>query len=69
MITINIDVADGLSNSTVGKLLLIESDENDEITRLWFKFSKSIGQKRAAKFRSDIAGLKIDKDAVPISVH
>lgn len=69
MITINMDVADGLSNGTVGQLLHIESDENDEIMRLWFKFSKSIGQKRATKFRSDIARLGIDKDAVPISVQ
>lgn len=69
MITINIDVADGLSNGTVGKLLLIEYDKYDEITRLWFKFSKSIGQKRATKFRSDIARLKIDQDAVPISLQ
>ncbi|XP_047518932.1 uncharacterized protein LOC125058833 [Pieris napi] len=69
MITINIDVADGLSNGTVGKLLLIEYDKYDEITRLWFKFSKSVGQKRVAKFRSDIARLEIDKDAVPISLQ
>ena len=49
MITTNINVADGLSNGTVGKLLHIESGVNDEITRLWFKFPKSISQKRATK--------------------
>lgn len=60
MIILNIDVADGLSNGTVGKLLLIEFDENDTITRLWFKFPKSIGQKRSTKYRSNIARLNID---------
>lgn len=69
METTNIDVADGLSNGTVGTLLHIESDENDEIMRLWLKFPNSIGQKRTTKSRNHIARLNIDKDAVPISTQ
>lgn len=66
MITTNIDVADGLSNGTVGKLINIESDGNNDILRLWFKFPKSVGKKRSTKVRNDIVRQNIDKDAVPI---
>ncbi|XP_037958820.1 uncharacterized protein LOC119688206 [Teleopsis dalmanni] len=69
MITTNIDVADGLSNGTVGTLIHIELNENDEITRIWLKFPKSAGQKRKIKARNDTERLGIDRDAVPISAQ
>ncbi|XP_063979337.1 uncharacterized protein LOC135163656 isoform X2 [Diachasmimorpha longicaudata] len=69
MITTNIDVGDGLSNGTVGTLIHIESNENDEITRIWLKFPKSAGHKRKIKARNDIERLGIDRDAVPISAQ
>ncbi|GFS32548.1 uvrD_C_2 domain-containing protein [Trichonephila inaurata madagascariensis] len=49
MITNNIDVADGLSNGPVGKLCYVERDENHEIIRIWMKFPKLCGRKRATK--------------------
>lgn len=44
MLTTKIDVADGYSNGTVGILLTVESDENNEILRTWLKFPNNIGQ-------------------------
>ncbi|KAG5864677.1 hypothetical protein JTB14_001608 [Gonioctena quinquepunctata] len=69
MITTNIDVADGLSNGTVGILLYVESDENNEILRIWLKFPKNFGQKCLRKLRNHIARLNLDIDAVPISTQ
>ncbi|PRD29398.1 UNVERIFIED_CONTAM: hypothetical protein NCL1_29532 [Trichonephila clavipes] len=51
MITNNIDAADGLSNGTVEKLCYVERDENHDI-RIWMKFPKLSGQKRATKSRN-----------------
>ncbi|GFV64277.1 uncharacterized protein TNCV_1150901 [Trichonephila clavipes] len=52
MITNNIDVADRLSNGTVGKLCYVEIDENHDIIRMWMKFPKLCGRKRATKSRN-----------------
>ncbi|GFU38934.1 hypothetical protein TNCV_1753551 [Trichonephila clavipes] len=67
MITNNIDVADGLSNGTVGKLYHVERDENGDIIRIWLKFPKSCGRKQATKLRNLSARLNLDDDAVPIT--
>ncbi|GFV57764.1 ATP-dependent DNA helicase [Trichonephila clavipes] len=67
MITNNIDVADRLSNGTVGKLYHVERDENGDIIRIWLKFPKSCGRKQAKKLRNLSARLNLDDDAVPIT--
>ncbi|GFU76344.1 ATP-dependent DNA helicase [Trichonephila clavipes] len=67
MITNNIDVADGLSNGTVGKLYHVERDENGDIIRIWLQFPKSCGRKQATKLRNLSARLNLDDDAVPIT--
>ena len=69
MITNNIDIADGLSNDTVGKLYHVERDENLDIIRIWMKFPKSCGRKRATKSRNFSATLNLDNDAMPIRHH
>ena len=42
----NIDIADGLSNGTIGKLYHVEGDENLDIIRIWKKFPKSCARKQ-----------------------
>ncbi|GFX57610.1 uvrD_C_2 domain-containing protein [Trichonephila clavipes] len=66
MITNNIDAADGLSNGTVEKLCYVERDENHDI-RIWMKFRKLCGRKRAIKSRNLSICLNLDGDAVPIT--
>ncbi|GFW00239.1 uvrD_C_2 domain-containing protein [Trichonephila clavipes] len=64
MKTNNIDVADGLSNGPVGKLCYVEGDENHDIIRIWMKFPKLWGRKRATKSRNLSVRLNLDDDAV-----
>ncbi|GFY49733.1 uvrD_C_2 domain-containing protein [Trichonephila inaurata madagascariensis] len=68
-ITNNIDVADGLSNGPVGKMCYVERDENHDIIRIWMKFPKLCGRKRATKSRNLSGRLNLDDDAVPITNH
>ncbi|GFQ90284.1 uvrD_C_2 domain-containing protein [Trichonephila clavata] len=67
MITNNIDVADGLSNGTVGKLCYVQRDENHNIIRIWMKFTKLCGRKRATKSRNLSVRLNLGDAAVPIT--
>ncbi|GFW05679.1 uvrD_C_2 domain-containing protein [Trichonephila clavipes] len=67
-ITNNIDVADGLSNGTVGKLCYVDRDENHGIIRIWMKLPKLWGRKRATKSRN-LSVLNLDDDAVPITLQ
>ena len=67
MITNNIDVADGLSNGTVGKLYHMERDENLDIISIWMKSPKSCGRKQATKSRNVSVCLSLDNDAMPIT--
>ena len=39
MITTNIDVSDGLENDALGKLVHLQRDDNDELSRVWIVFS------------------------------
>lgn len=45
----------------------VERDENGDIIRIWMKFPKSCGQKRATKSRNLSVRLNLDNDAVPIT--
>ncbi|GFQ64915.1 uncharacterized protein TNCT_738401 [Trichonephila clavata] len=67
MITNNIDVADELSNGTVGKLCYVQRDENHNIIRFWMKFPKLCGRKRATKSRNLSVRLNLGDDAVRIT--
>lgn len=68
IITTNIDVSDRLANGTVGKLVHIEQNEQNGVTRVWLTFenSRKIGEKLRRKASGYVATHHIDKDAVPI---
>ncbi|GFT64215.1 uvrD_C_2 domain-containing protein [Trichonephila clavipes] len=71
MITNNIDVSDGLSNGTVGKLSYVERDKNHthDIIRIWMKFPKLCGQKCVKKSENISVRLNLDNDAVPTTAQ
>ncbi|XP_049305794.1 uncharacterized protein LOC105227464 isoform X10 [Bactrocera dorsalis] len=68
IITTNIDVSDGLANGAVGKLVHIEQNEQNEVTRVWLTFenSQKVGKKLRQKASAYVAVHNIDKHAVPI---
>lgn len=69
MITTNIDVSDGLSNGTVGKLCQVDRNENGDITKIWMLFPKKVGQKINNKWKGYIRQKNINPSAVPITAH
>ncbi|XP_018785860.1 PREDICTED: uncharacterized protein LOC108967071 [Bactrocera latifrons] len=68
IITTNNDVSDGLANGAVGKLVHIEQNEQNEVTRVWLTFenSQKVGKKLRQKASAYVAAHNIDKHAVPI---
>lgn len=69
IVTINIDVPDGLANDAVGKLVYLEENENHEVTRVWLTFPSI---KTGLKLRTKAAGYirqHITANAVPINRH
>ncbi|XP_044578936.1 ATP-dependent DNA helicase pfh1-like [Cotesia glomerata] len=67
IITTNIDVVDGLANGTVGKLVHIEQNDENQITRIWLVFpDKNTGMVARRKAAAFLAEHNIDRRAVPI---
>ena len=70
MITLNIDVSEGLSNGTIRTLLKIEFDNNDAIKIVWLIFPKrkigSLARKKSAAYALQN---NIDKRATPIQLR
>ncbi|XP_044594073.1 uncharacterized protein LOC123271741 [Cotesia glomerata] len=68
ILTTNTDVSDGLANGAVGKLVYIELNENNEVTRVWLTFPSN---KTGLKLRTKAAGYmqehNIPINAVPIN--
>lgn len=69
IITTNIDVVDGLANGAVGKLVHIEQNEQNEITRIWLEFANSpkTGEKLRKKAAAFMVLNNVPRNAVPIS--
>lgn len=67
MITTNIDVADGLANGAVGKLIHVELGFDDRILRVWLHFPNGVGVKARAKTAGYANSKGIDNTAVPIN--
>lgn len=67
MITTNIDVADGLANGAVGKLIHVELGVDDRILRVWLHFPNGVGVKARAKTAGYANSKGIDNTAVPIN--
>lgn len=68
MITTNIDVNDGLSNGSIGKLVHLEYDDNNEIRRVWLEFAEDkVGRKITRKAAADARALNLSRKAVPIN--
>ena len=70
MITLNIDVSDGLSNGAIGTLSNIEFDNNDAIKRVLSIFPKrKIGALARKKSAAYALQNNIDKRATPIQLR
>ncbi|RVE40725.1 hypothetical protein evm_014626 [Chilo suppressalis] len=71
LITTNIDVTDGLCNGSVGKLVHMDFDENNNVCRVWLEFcgSKKIGQKKRKKAARLAIQCGISNLAVPIELR
>lgn len=69
MLTINVDVSDGLANGAMGKLVHIECDDAGEVTRIWLEFrdTPKIGEKIRRKVSAYVQSNNICRTAVPFS--
>ncbi|KAL4153959.1 hypothetical protein QTP88_001792 [Uroleucon formosanum] len=68
IITTNIDVADGLANGAVRKLVYIEQNVDNQITRVWLVFAdQKTGMAAKRKAAAYVTEHIIDKRAVPIT--
>ena len=68
MITTNIDVADGLANGAVGKLVHVETNDEGIIKIIWLEFPDlpQIGEKLRRKAAGHAAENNVSRMAVPI---
>ncbi|CAB3232814.1 unnamed protein product [Arctia plantaginis] len=68
LITTNIDVSDGSVNGTVGKLILLDFNEDNVVCRVWLEFcgSAKVGQKARKKAALLAVQSKVNNAAVPI---
>ncbi|KAK7573658.1 hypothetical protein V9T40_004699 [Parthenolecanium corni] len=67
MITVNIDVPDGLFNGAVGILKYVQRDDNNEIIQLWLTFdNKSTGKHMRSRYHDYMVSRQINLEWTPI---